>query len=100
MMEVAEKRCSRKGYFNHLHHPVTEMSDTCSRRGTCLAQHVRGDGDGGPDGGVDSKEDHPEHHAPPYRQVGKLERKRETERRRRAKGWRLRDRKERQHEVE
>lgn len=59
--------------------PVTELSDTYSLRGTCLAQHVRGDGDGGPDGGVDSKEDHPERHASPYSQVGKLQ-KRQRER--------------------
>lgn len=41
---------------------------------TCLAQHVRGDGDGGPDGGVDGEEEHPEHHAPPHGQVGELQR--------------------------
>lgn len=71
-MEVAEKRCRGKGYFNPNHSPVTEMSDICLWRETCLAQHVRGDGDGGPDGGVDSEEDHPENHASPHRQVGKL----------------------------
>lgn len=55
------------------------MIDTYSLRGTCLAQHVGGDGDGGPDGGVDSEEDHPERHASPYSQVGKLQ-KRQRER--------------------
>lgn len=58
------------------------MSDICLWRGTCLAQHVGGDGDGGPDGGVDREEDHPEDHASPYCQVGKLQ-QRETGRRRR-----------------
>lgn len=51
------------------------MIDTYSSRGTCLAQHVGGDGDGGPDGGVDSEEDHPERHASPYSQVGKLQKR-------------------------
>lgn len=39
---------------------------------TCLAQHVGGDGNGGPDDGVDREEDHPEGDAAPNRQVGEL----------------------------
>lgn len=82
------------------------MSDTCLWRATCLAQHVGGNGDGGPDGGVDSEEDHPEHHASPYRQVGKLQRGETDREKKESRGEGLQKRmeikrqKERQHEVE
>lgn len=56
------------GYFN----PIVSLLVDCL---TCLAQHVGGDGEGGPDGGVEGKEDHPENHASPHRQVRELQKK-------------------------
>lgn len=53
---------------------------------TCLAQHVGGDGDGGPDGRVDSEEEHPENHASPYCQVGKLQESGRERRRKKEEG--------------
>lgn len=75
------------GYFN----PVVSRLVKCL---TCLAQHVGGDGEGGPDGGVEGKEDHPENHASPHCQVRELQKEKNAQRERR-----LRDSNERWREV-
>lgn len=74
------------GYFNLI---VSGLV----KRLTCLAQHVGGDGEGGPDGGVEGKEDHPENHASPHCQVRELRGKTAHKERR------LRDRRARWREV-
>lgn len=70
------------GYFN----PIVSLLVDCL---TCLAQHVGGDGEGGPDGGVEGKEDHPENHASPHRQVRELQKKKKknAQRERTLRDW-------------